>query len=142
MSTIRFLLSSAGIGVVLLAGIGGSTGAPQIAQAQTPAPAIKRTILQRTDVGGNQETILGLAEISPGGSTGKHSHPGIETGYVLEGSATLEIEGMPPIAMGAGTSYLIPAGKVHDAKNTGSTPVKVLATYVVEKGKPLATAAP
>jgi len=112
------------------------------ATAQTPALAIKRTILQKTDVGGNQETILGLAEIAPGGSTGKHSHPGIETGYVLEGSATLEIEGMPPIAMNAGTSYLIPAGKIHDAKNSGSVPVKVLATYVVEKGKPLATAAP
>jgi quercetin dioxygenase-like cupin family protein len=110
--------------------------------AQTPAPAIKRTILQKTDVGGNQETILGLAEIAPGGSTGKHSHPGIETGYVLEGTAILVMEGMPPIAMNAGTSYLIPAGKVHDAKNTGSVPVKVLATYVVEKGKPLATAAP
>jgi quercetin dioxygenase-like cupin family protein len=141
-SSIRSLITSAGIGVVLSAGIGVSTGALQIAQAQTPAPAIKRTILQRTDVGGNQETILGLAEIAPGGSTGKHSHPGIETGYVLEGSATLEIEGMPAIAMSAGTSYLIAAGKVHDAKNTGSVPVKVLATYVVEKGKPLATAAP
>ncbi|QJR10544.1 hypothetical protein DSM104443_01608 [Usitatibacter rugosus] len=142
LSTIRPLLSSAGIGVLLLAGIGGFTGALQIAHAQSPAPAIKRTILQKTDVGGNQETILGMAEIAPGGSTGKHSHPGIETGYVLEGTATLEIEGMPPIAMNAGTSYLIPAGKVHDAKNTGSVPVKVLATYVVEKGKPLATAAP
>jgi len=141
-SSIRSLIMSAGVGVVLSAGIGVSTGALQIAQAQTPAPAIKRTILQRTDVGGNQETILGLAEIAPGGSTGKHSHPGIETGYVLEGSATLEIEGMPAIAMSAGTSYLIAAGKVHDAKNTGSVPVKVLATYVVEKGKPLATAAP
>jgi len=141
---IRSRLSSAGIGVLLSAGIGVSSILSPLAFAQTPAPApaIKRTILQKTDVGGNQETILGMAEIAPGGSTGKHSHPGIETGYVLEGSATLEIEGMPAIAMSAGTSYLIAAGKVHDAKNTGSTPVKVLATYVVEKGKPLATAAP
>jgi len=106
------------------------------------APAIKRTILQRGDVTPERETVLGMAEIAAGGSTGRHSHPGIETGYVLEGSATLEIEGMPAIAMSAGTSYLIAAGKVHDAKNTGSVPVKVLATYVVEKGKPLATAAP
>jgi len=131
----RYLCSSVFICVLSLAFAG-------TALAQTPAPSIKRTILQRTDVGGNQETVLGLAEIAPGGATGRHSHPGIETGYVLEGTATLEIEGMPPIAMSAGTSYLIPAGKIHDAKNTGSVPVKVLATYVVEKGKPLATAAP
>ena len=139
---VRSRISSAGICAVLSAGICVSSIVSDLAIAQTPAPAIKRTILQKTDVGGNQETILGLAEIAPGGSTGKHSHPGIETGYVLEGSATLDIEGMPAIAMSAGTSYLIAAGKVHDAKNTGSVPVKVLATYVVEKGKPLATAAP
>ena len=114
---------------------------PAQAQTPAPAPAIKRTILQKTDVSPTQEAVLGLAEIAPGGSTGRHSHDGIETGYVLEGSATLTIDGMPPIAMNAGTSYLIPAGKVHDAKNTGTVPVKVLATYVVEKGKPLATPA-
>lgn len=109
--------------------------------AQAQAPGIKRTILQRTDVGGGQEVVLGMAEIAPGGATGRHSHPGVETGYVVEGSATLVIDGMPPIAMKAGTSYLIPAGQIHDARNTGDVPVKVLATYVVEKGKPLATPA-
>jgi quercetin dioxygenase-like cupin family protein len=114
-------------------------GVPAVSEAQ--APGIKRTILQRTDVAGGQETVLGLAEIAPGGATGRHSHPGIETGYVLEGSATLVIDGEAPIAMTAGTSYLIPAGKVHDARNTGTVPVKVLATYVVEKGKPLAAPA-
>jgi quercetin dioxygenase-like cupin family protein len=113
------------------------------AAAQAPAaPAIKRTVLQRTDVGGGMEAVLGLAEIAPGGATGRHSHPGVETGYVLEGTATLVIDGEPPVAMSAGTSYLIAAGKVHDARNTGTTPVKVLATYIVEKGKPLASPAP
>jgi quercetin dioxygenase-like cupin family protein len=134
---------SAAIGVQLSAAIGASALvlSSTTAQAQAPAPAIKRTILQRTDVGGGQEAVLGLAEIAPGGATGRHSHPGVETGYVLEGSATLVIDGEPPVAMQAGTSYLIAAGKVHDARNTGNVPVKVLATYVVEKGKPLATPA-
>ena len=109
--------------------------------AVAQAPGIKRTILQRTDVGNNQEAILALAEIAPGGATGRHSHAGVETGYVLEGSATMVIDGEPPIAMKAGTSYLIAAGRIHDARNTGDTPAKVLATYVVEKGKPLATPA-
>lgn len=61
---------------------------------------------------------------------------------MVEGSASLEIEGEMPRLLKAGDSYMIPAGKVHDAKTVGDAPVKVLATYVVEKGKPLATPAP
>jgi quercetin dioxygenase-like cupin family protein len=114
-----------------------------IAQAPAPAPppGIKRTILQRSDIGNNMEMILGQADISAGASTGRHTHFGTETGFVLEGSASLEIEGELPRVMKAGDSYVIPAGKVHDAKTVGDGPVKVLATYVVEKGKPLATPA-
>ena len=104
------------------------------------APAIKRTLLQRTDVGNNQEAILGLAEIASGGSTGRHTHPGIETGYVLEGVTTLEIDGEPAKHMKAGDSYSIPAGRVHNATADGVN-ARVLATYVVEKGKPLASPA-
>ena len=115
-----------------------------VAQAQTPAPApgIKRTVLQRSDVGGNMEVVLAVAEIAPANASGRHSHPGVETGYVLEGSATLVFDGEAPIVTKAGGSYTIPAGKVHDARNDSNAPVKVLATYVVEKGKPLASPAP
>jgi quercetin dioxygenase-like cupin family protein len=105
------------------------------------APGIKRTLLQRTDVGNNMEMILGMAEIAPGGSTGRHTHFGVESGYMIEGSASMEIEGETPRLIKAGESYTIPAGKVHDAKAVGDAPAKVLATYVVEKGKPLATPA-
>lgn len=110
--------------------------------ADAQAPAIKRTLLQRADIGDNREVILGLAEISPGGSTGRHTHFGVETGYVVEGTSTLEIEGEAPKMLKAGDSYTIAAGKVHNAIATGSSAAKVLATYVVEKGKPLATPAP
>jgi quercetin dioxygenase-like cupin family protein len=105
------------------------------------APGIKRTLLQRTDVGNNMEMILGLAEIAPGGSTGRHTHFGVESGYLIAGSASMEIEGETPRLLKAGDSYTIPANKVHDAKAVGDGPAKVLATYVVEKGKPLATPA-
>jgi quercetin dioxygenase-like cupin family protein len=105
------------------------------------APAIKRTILQRTDIGNNMEVVLGLAEIAKGGATGRHTHFGVETGYVLEGTSTLEVEGEAPRTLKAGDSYLIPAGKVHNA-TAGEGTAKVLATYAVEKGKPLATPAP
>jgi quercetin dioxygenase-like cupin family protein len=105
------------------------------------APAIKRTILQRGDIGNNMEVVLGLAEIAKGGATGRHAHFGVETGYVLDGTSTLEVEGEAPRTLKAGDSYLIPAGKVHNA-TAGEGPAKVLATYTVEKGKPLATPAP
>jgi len=105
-------------------------------------PGIKRTLMQKNDLGDNREVILGLAEIAPGGAAGRHSHPGVETGYVLEGTTSLEIDGEAPRLMKAGDSYFIPAGKIHDAKAVGDKPAKVLATYVVEKGKPLATPAP
>jgi quercetin dioxygenase-like cupin family protein len=105
------------------------------------APGIKRTVLQRIDIGNNMEVILGIAEIAPGGAVGRHTHFGIETGYTLAGSASLEVEGEAPRLLNAGDSYVIPAGKVHDAKVVGDAPARVLATYVVEKGKPLATPA-
>jgi quercetin dioxygenase-like cupin family protein len=106
------------------------------------APGIKRTLLQRTDITADREVVLGLAEIAPSGSTGRHTHFGVETGYVLEGTSSMEIEGEVPKLLKAGDSYLIPAGKVHNARAVGDTGAKVLATYVVEKGKPLATPAP
>ena len=108
------------------------------------APAIKRTLLQRGDVPaeGTREVVLALAEIAAGGSTGRHFHNGPESGYVLEGATLLEIDGEAPKALKAGDSYFIPAGKIHDAKVHGNAAAKVLAAYVVEKGKPLAMPAP
>ncbi|HEX4858656.1 MAG TPA: cupin domain-containing protein [Usitatibacteraceae bacterium] len=112
------------------------------AVAIAQAPAIKRTILQRGEVAETgREVVLGMAEIAAGGSTGRHTHFGPETGYVLEGSTMLEIDGEAPKLLKAGDSYFIPAGRVHDARAHGGT-AKVIATYVVEKGKPLATPAP
>ncbi len=108
--------------------------------ALAQAPTIKRTILQRTDVAPDKEAVLGLAEIPAGGSTGRHTHPGIETGYVLEGTTVLAIDGEAPRTLKAGESYSIPAGRVHDARAEGGT-ARVIATYVVEKGKPLASPA-
>lgn len=105
------------------------------------APGIKRTLLQRTDLGNNLEMVVGLAEIAPGGSTGRHTHFGVEMGYMIAGSASMEIEGETPKLLKAGDSYTISANKIHDAKAVGDTPAKVIATYVVEKGKPLATPA-
>ena len=61
---------------------------------------------------------------------------------MVEGSSSLEVEGETPRLVKAGDSFAIPAGKIHDAKVVGDKPVKVLATYIIEKGKPLASPAP
>jgi quercetin dioxygenase-like cupin family protein len=112
-----------------------------MAAAQQPQ-TIKRTLLQKFDVpGANYETVIGIAEIVPNMNIGRHTHPGPEGGYMLEGEMVLMIEGQPAKTIKQGDSYQIPSGAVHDAK-TGPAGAKVIASYVVEKGKPLATPAP
>jgi len=138
----RSPLRTAAASFLALLAFAAAADAAAQAAASAPVPAIKRTLLQRTDIAPDREVILGIAEIPPGLAAGRHTHFGLETGYVIEGSASLEVEGEMPRLLKAGDSYTIPAGKVHDAKTVGDKPVKVLATYVVEKGKPLATPAP
>ncbi|SMX36789.1 cupin domain-containing protein [Maliponia aquimaris] len=114
-----------------------------LAQQTTAAPAetIKRTPLQKFAVpDSNYGTVIGLAEIVPDVLIGRHSHPGPESGYVIEGSFTLLIDGEAPRDLVAGDSYLVPAGVIHDARS-GAQGAKVIATYVIENGQPLATPA-
>jgi quercetin dioxygenase-like cupin family protein len=103
---------------------------------------IKRTPLQKVEFPDGYNTVSGIAEIPAGGSAGRHTHPGIETGYLLEGEADLVVDGKPDQHLKAGDSYSIPAGVVHDAKVHGDKSAKVLAVYVVDKTKPLASPAP
>ena len=117
------------------------------AQQQLPAATqqtatIKRTPLQKFDLPGtNYETVIGMAEIVPNVNIGRHTHPGPESGYMVEGEMVLFVEGQPEKTVKAGQSYQVPPGAIHDAK-TGPNGAKVVATYVVEKGKPLASPAP
>ena len=124
-----------GLAIVAFAGIGA-------AMAQTaPANAIKRTPLQKVEFPKGYNTITVIAEIPANTLAGRHTHPGIDTGYVLEGDATLMVEGKPDQAIKAGDSYAVPAGIPHDVK-TGAKGLKIMAVYVVEEGKPVATPAP
>lgn len=114
---------------------------PAMAPAATPAP-IKRTLLQKVDVpGANYETITGIAEIMPNVNIGRHTHFGPETGYMIEGEMVLLVDGKPAQTVKTGESYQVPPGATHDARS-GDKGAKVLAVYVVEKGKALATPAP
>jgi quercetin dioxygenase-like cupin family protein len=112
-----------------------------VAQQAATAPTIKRTPLQKLDVpGDNYEVVTGIAEIGPNVNIGRHTHPGAETGYVMEGELTLLVDGQAPLKLKPGDSYKIPQRAIHDARS-GASPAKVLAVYIVEKGKPLATPA-
>ena len=103
-------------------------------------PGFKRTVIQKQDLSvAGREVVQAVAEIPAGMNAGRHTHPGEEIGYVLEGTLTLMVEGKPPLTVKQGESFFVPAGTIHDGKAEGA--VKVLATYVVEKGKPLATPA-
>ena len=108
----------------------------QVARAQQPG--IKRTDLQRHDLSvPGREAVQVRVDFDPGAAFGKHRHPGEEIIYVIEGSLEYEVEGKPPMTLKAGEVLFIPAGTIHAAKNVGSGNAAEIATYVVEKGKPL-----
>ena len=76
-------------------------------------------------------------DLAPGVAFGKHWHPGEEIVYVIEGLLEYQVEGNPPMMLKAGDVLFIPARTIHAAKNVGNVNGAELATYVVEKGKPL-----
>ena len=102
------------------------------------AQGIKRTPLQKIEFPEGYTTVTAIAEIPAGGAAGRHTHPGIETGYVIEGEADLIIDGKPTVHLKPGDSWNVPAGLVHDAKVSGDKPLKIMAIYIVDKTKPLA----
>ena len=105
-------------------------------------PAFKRTVLQQADISvPGREVVSAVAEFEPRATPGMHTHFGEEIGYVIEGTFLVEQAGKPSVTLQAGGSFLIPAGTVHNATNTGTGRGRILATYIVEKGKPLATPA-
>jgi quercetin dioxygenase-like cupin family protein len=99
---------------------------------------IKRIDLQRNDLSfPGREVIQVLVEFAPGAAAPRHSHPGEEIAYVIEGVFLYELDGRPPVTLKAGEALFIPAGTPHAVKNIGSGNAVELATYIVEKGKPL-----
>jgi quercetin dioxygenase-like cupin family protein len=108
--------------------------------AQAQQPGVKRTDLQRHDLSApGREAVQVRVDLAPGVAFGNHTHPGEEIIYVLEGTLEYQLEDKPPVTLKAGDVLFIPAGTVHSAKNVGSGTGSELATYIVEKGKPLLT---
>ena len=121
--------------LVLWIGVAGLCAAQQ--------PTFKRTELQRGDLSaGPREAVQVAVDFQPAATSGMHTHPGEELGYVLAGTLRLDRVGQAPVTLKAGDYFMVPMGKVHGATNVGPGNAKVLATYIVEKGKPIATPAP
>ena len=106
--------------------------------AQGQQPGFNRTDLQQDDLSiPGREVIQVRVELDPGTTAPRHSHPGEEIIYVLEGTWEYTLEGKPPVIVKAGEVLFIPAGTIHSARNVGGGNGAELATYIVEKGKPL-----
>jgi quercetin dioxygenase-like cupin family protein len=116
----------------------GSAFALHTAQAQ--APGITRTDLQQHDLSvPGREVVQVRVDFAPGVVAPAHNHPGEEIVYAIEGLLEYRLQGQPPVTLKAGEVLFIPAGTIHEVKNVGSGNAAELATYIVEKGKPLLT---
>jgi quercetin dioxygenase-like cupin family protein len=123
-------------GIAAAAVILGASLAAHVARAQQSG--ITRTDLQQHDLSiPGREVVQVRVDFIPGVAFGRHTHPGEEIVYVLEGTLEYEVDGNPPVTLKAGDVLFVPANTIHSAKNVGSGNAAELATYLVEKGKPL-----
>jgi quercetin dioxygenase-like cupin family protein len=107
------------------------------------APGFQRVVVTRADVSvAGREAVIARIEINPGVNVGRHTHPGEEITYVIDGEVEISIEGTAPHRYKGGEGFIIPSGAKHDAKNVGSGKATLSGVYYVEKGKPIATPAP
>ena len=122
--------------------LGFLVGSWVVVTAAEPAP-VKRTVLQKHDLRPpGFEGVMAQVDIPVGGREGRHTHPAEVFAYVVEGTLTFDVEGHPTATFRAGDSFFIEAGKVHEGINRSDTPVKLIAVFATEKGKPLTTPAP
>lgn len=134
------MLSRRGFATCALCAAGGVLTAAIGAKAQ--APGFTRTILNRIEAPGDKMvTVQVLVEIDPNYMVPRHTHPGTETGYILEGGGSLGMAGQPDRAVKPGDGFQVPEATPHLLQN-GPAKTRVLAIYVVEKDKPLASPAP
>jgi quercetin dioxygenase-like cupin family protein len=109
--------------------------------AQKPASNFKE--LQRHEIPGtNLEGVTTTVEIPPGAVSTRHSHPGEDFGYLIEGTIVLMVDGKPPLTVHAGETFFTERGHIHNARNIGTTVAKAVDVYVIDKGKPGVIPAP
>jgi quercetin dioxygenase-like cupin family protein len=132
---------TAGVFGVALATAAALTAFAGLAQAQETKgwqAGLHRTDLLKRDLDvAGREVIQVRVDFEPGVASPKHSHPGVEVAFVIEGTFEYQLDGQPPVMLKAGDSLYIPAGTAHIAKNIGTGNGAELATYIVKKDTPL-----
>ena len=124
--------------ILMITAMAFATSTSALVQDPPRPPGSTRTDLQRHDLGiAGREVLQARIDIAPGAAFPAHKHPGEEIIYVLEGTLEYEVEGKPPVTLKAGDVLFVPAETAHAAKNVGSDKGSELATYILEKGKPL-----
>jgi len=113
------------------------------AQGTPPAASggVTRKMISKSEGPGGYEILLVEAEIEAGVAVGRHTHPGVESAYVLEGGFELPIQGQDSKMLKAGDAFQVPANTPHAGGKAGTAKSRLIITYVVEKGKPLASPA-
>ncbi len=110
--------------------------------APAASTGITRKVLSQTDgPAPGYVTIIAEVEIQAGVVAGRHTHPGIETGYILEGSFDLPIQGRPTLSLKPGDAFQVPPETPHAGGPASASKIRLISTFVVEKAKPLATPA-
>lgn len=128
--------------LTLVALILATTCTLRAADALAPTGFSRKVLVEQDLTTAGKHGVTALASFAPGAVTPKHTHPGEEFIYVIEGDVRLEIDGQPSRDLHPGDACVIPAGAAHLARNLGATPAKAVSTYFLETGKPLASPAP
>lgn len=123
--------------------ISGAASVAMMALSGAPPPAARWKELQRHPIPQTAlEGVTTTIEIPPGGTSARHSHPGEDFGYLIEGTVILYVDGKPPVTLKPGDPFFTERGMVHNARNIGTTTARAVDTYVIDQGKPGITPAP
>jgi len=141
MLTRRGFAAAASCAICSIAGFAATEAFAQ-GSAPTTANGVTRKILSRTDgPAAGYETIIMDVTLDPGATVGRHTHPGIESTYVMEGEIEIPIQGRPTVTAKAGDAFQVPPETPHAGGKASSSKTRLMINYIVEKGKPLATPA-
>jgi quercetin dioxygenase-like cupin family protein len=125
-------------GLVILLAVACPVSLPAQQGSSKPAPGATRTVLEKHDLSiPGYKGVLERTELPLGAREPRHTHPGDFLAYVEQGTLTLLRDGQPTTTVKAGEVFFVPAGQIHSGENHGDTPVKILVTFIVQKGKPL-----
>jgi quercetin dioxygenase-like cupin family protein len=116
-------------------------GASGLRAADQPTGFSRKVLLEQDLSTAGKHGAIALIEFGPGAVAPKHTHPGEDLLYVIEGRVTIEIDGQAPRELKAGDTMIVPPGVPHLGRNPGTMPAKIVSTYFLEKGQPLASPA-